>query len=150
MKRLFVIAPLLVLVGCAQNRSPNSYSVGSVGMVNRTIAGTVISARGVDISGTSALGGTAGAAVGATAGSALGGGVRSNIVGAVGGAVIGGIAGAAIESSATKQTGMEYVVETENGNLMTIVQGKDPLFTQGSKVLVLYGNPSRIITDPRH
>lgn len=105
---------------------------------------------GVDISGTSALGGTAGAAVGATAGSALGGGVRSNIVGAVGGAVIGGIAGAAIESSATKQTGMEYVVETENGNLMTIVQGKDPLFTQGSKVLVLYGNPSRIITDPRH
>ncbi len=106
--------------------------------------------RGVDISGTSALGGTAGAAVGATAGSALGGGVRSNIVGAVGGAVIGGIAGAAIESSATKQTGMEYVVETENGNLMTIVQGKDPLFTQGSKVLVLYGNPSRIITDPRH
>ena len=143
MKRLFVIAPLLVLVGCAQNISPNSYSVGSVGMVNRTIAGTVIS-------GTSALGGTAGAAVGATAGSALGGGVRSNIVGAVGGAVIGGIAGAAIESSATKQTGMEYVVETENGNLMTIVQGKDPLFTQGSKVLVLYGNPSRIITDPRH
>ena len=105
---------------------------------------------GVDISGTSALGGTAGAAVGVTAGSALGGGVRSNIVGAVGGAVIGGIAGAAIESSATKQTGMEYVVETENGNLMTIVQGKDPLFTQGSKVLVLYGNPSRIITDPRH
>lgn len=72
MKRLFVIAPLLVLVGCAQNISPNSYSVGSVGMVNRTIAGTVISA-GVDISGTSALGGTAGAAVGATAGSALGG-----------------------------------------------------------------------------
>ena len=61
MKRLFVIAPLLVLVGCAQNISPNSYSVGSVGMVNRTIAGTVISARGVDISGTSALGGTAGA-----------------------------------------------------------------------------------------
>lgn len=105
---------------------------------------------GVDISGTSALGGTAGAAVGATAGSALGRGVRSNIVGAVGGAVIGGIAGAAIESSATKQTGMEYVVETENGNLMIIVQGKDPLFTQGSKVLVLYGNPSRIITDPRH
>lgn len=63
--------------------------------------------------------------MGATAGSALGGGVRSNIVGAVGGAVIGGIAGAAIESSATKQTGMEYVVETENGNLMTIVQGEE-------------------------
>ncbi|MFP1483069.1 hypothetical protein ACLB1S_08405 [Escherichia coli] len=72
------------------------------------------------------------------------------VTGAVGGAVIGGIAGAAIESSATKQTGMQYVVETENGNLMTIVQGKDPLFTQGSKVLVLSGNPSRIITDPRH
>lgn len=105
---------------------------------------------GVDISGTSALGGTAGSCRGGNRWFCAWWGVRSNIVGAVGGAVIGGIAGAAIESSATKQTGMEYVVETENGNLMTIVQGKDPLFTQGSKVLVLYGNPSRIITDPRH
>ena len=63
--------------------------------------------------------------------------------------MVGGVAGAAIESSATRQKGMEYVVETENGNLMTIVQGLEPVFAVRQKVLVLYGSPSRLIVDPR-
>lgn len=150
MKRAALIIALALLSGCAQNISPNSYSVGSVGMVNRSIAGVIISARPVDIRGTAGLGGTAGAAAGAAAGSAIGGGTRANIVGAIGGAVVGGLTGAALEASATKQTGMEYVVETENGNLMTVVQGGAPVFVEGNKVLVLYGSPSRIIADPRH
>jgi outer membrane lipoprotein SlyB len=74
---------------------------------------------------------------------------RSNIVGAIGGAIIGGIAGSAIEANATKQKALEYVVETENGNLMSIVQGNDIVFAEGQKVLVLYGSPSRLIADPR-
>ena len=150
MRRVALITMLTLLGGCAQDISPNSYSVGSVGMVNRSIAGTIISARPVDIRGTSALGGAAGTAAGAAAGSAIGGGTRSNIVGAIGGAVVGGLTGAALEASATKQTGMEYVIETENGNLMTVVQGNTPLFVEGNKILVLYGSPSRIIADPRH
>ncbi len=42
------------------------------------------------------------------------------------------------------------VVQTENGNLMTVVQGPDPVFSTGMRVLVLYGSPSRIIADPRN
>ena len=141
---------LIALGGCAHNISPQTYSVGSVGQVNRTVSATVISAREVDIAGTAGIGGSAGTAAGAVAGSAAGGNsTRGNIVGAIGGAVIGGLAGAAIESNATKQKGVEYVVETENGNLMTIVQGTDSIFVTGDKVLVLYGSPSRLITDPR-
>ncbi len=143
------LASSLALTGCAPDISPDSYSVGSVGAVNRTIAGTVISARSVDIRGTAGAGGTVGAATGGVVGSGLGHGTRANIVGAIGGAVVGGIAGAAVESSATKQKGMEYVIQTENGNLMTIVQGSTPPFVAGNKVLVLYGSPSRIIADPR-
>jgi len=83
-------------------------------------------------------------------GSAVGGNnMRGNIVGAIGGAIIGGLAGAAIEGNATKQKGMEYVVETENGNLMTIVLGIDPIFVARQKVLVIYGSSSRMIADPR-
>lgn len=149
MIRIYLLCLPLLLTGCVQDVSPNSYSVGSVGEVNRTVAGTVISVREVDIRGTTSLGGTTGALAGATAGSALGGGTRSNIVGALGGAVVGGLAGAAIEASATKQKGMEYVIQTTNGNLMTIVQGNSPIFVMGNKVLVLYGSPSRIIPDPR-
>ncbi|MBT9461719.1 MAG: hypothetical protein IV084_08685 [Rugosibacter sp.] len=141
---------IITLVGCATNISPKTYSVGSVGQINRTVSATIISAREVDVAGTTGLGGGTGSALGAVAGSGAGGNSsRGNIAGAIGGAVIGGLAGAAIEANATKQKGMEYVVETENGNLMTIVQGTDPVFAAGQKVLVLYGSPSRLIADPR-
>lgn len=141
---------IITLVGCATNISPKTYSVGSVGQINRTVSATIISAREVDVAGTTGLGGGTGSALGAVAGSGAGGNSsRGNIAGAIGGAVIGGLAGAAIEANATKQKGMEYVVETENGNLMTIVQGTEPVFAAGQKVLVLYGSPSRLIADPR-
>jgi outer membrane lipoprotein SlyB len=138
------------IAGCASNVSPSTYSVGSVGQVNRTVAATVISVRAIGIAGTTALGGTAGAATGAVAGSTIGGNnAQANIVGAIGGAIVGGLIGASVEANATKQTGMEYVVETENGNLMTIVQGSDSIFIVGQRVLVLYGSPARLIVDPR-
>ena len=146
---LFGIAAFSLL-GCTSNISPKTYSVGSVGQVNRSIAATIISSREIDVAGSSGVGGTAGAATGAVIGSGAGGSdARTNIVGAIGGAVIGGLAGSAIQSNATKQKGMEYVVETENGNLMTIVQGIEPVFSEGQRVLVLYGSPSRLIADPR-
>jgi len=149
MIRVSLVVAITLLAGCASNISPNAYAPSSVGQVNRSIAATIISVRDVDVSGTSGTGATVGVAAGATAGSAIGGGARSNILGAIGGAVIGGLAGAAAEASATKQTAVEYVVQTSNGNLMTIVQGSDPRFEEGYSVLVLYGSPSRIIADPR-
>lgn len=135
--------------GCASNISPKTYSVGSVGQVNRTISATIISVREVDVAGTTGLGAGVGATAGGVAGSSIGSGSRENLIGAIAGAVVGGIAGAAIEGGATQQKGMEYVVETENGNLMTIVQGITTIFREGQKVLVLYGSPSRVIADPR-
>ena len=102
------------------------------------------------MSGTGGVGGVAGAAAGAVAGSAVGGNNnRGNIIGAIGGAIVGGLAGAALEANATRQKGMEYVVETENGNLMTIAQGVGGPFLVGANILVLYGSPARIIADPR-
>jgi len=142
-------AVIIALVGCKSNISPNTYSVGSVGQVNRTVSAVVISVREIDVSGTAGVGGGAGTAAGAVAGSNMGSDGRDHLLGAIGGAVVGGLAGAAIEGNATKQKGMEYVVETENGNLMTIVQGSDVVFAEGQKVLVLYGSPSRLISDPR-
>jgi outer membrane lipoprotein SlyB len=146
---LIGLAAISLFSGCASNVSPQSYSVGSVGQVNRTVSATVISAREIVIAGTTGVGGTAGTAMGAVAGSAVGGNSRGNIIGAIGGAVVGGLAGASIEANATTQKGMEYVVETTNGNLMTIAQGVDPIFAVGEAVLVLYGSPSRLISDPR-
>lgn len=50
MRSFFSLAiAIILLAGCASQTSPQTYSSGSVGQVNRTIAGQVISAREVDI-----------------------------------------------------------------------------------------------------
>ena len=140
---------LALLSGCAPDVSPDSYGVGSVGNVNRAVRGHVVSVRVVNINGTSGTGALAGGAAGAAAGSALGGSgsTRTNIVGAIGGAVAGSVIGGAVEAGATKQTGYEYVVETQNGALLTIVQSDDTPLAEGTNVIVLYGARSRLIAD---
>jgi outer membrane lipoprotein SlyB len=140
---------VLAVSGCVANVSPDTYSVGSVGQINRTVAGIVVSARQVTIDGTTGNGALAGGGAGAIAGSSIDGGGRANAIGAIGGAVVGSIAGAAIEHGVSQQVGMEYVVQTVNGNMMTIVQGVAPAFTIGRAVLILYGSPARLIADPR-
>ncbi len=145
---LFLFAALL-LAGCVTNVNPDSYSVGAVGQVNRTIAGVIVSARAVEISGTTGVGGATGALAGGVAGSAIGSGGRAHALGAIGGAVAGALVGAAIEKGVTNQAGIEYVVQTENDNLITLVQGAEPVYQIGDHVMVLYGNRSRIVADPR-
>lgn len=93
------------------------------------------------------MGATAGASAGGVAGSQIGSSAEANIIGAIGGAVIGGIAGAAAEDAASRQMGIEYVVEATNGALLTVVQGADVPLSVGQKVLVIYGEQSRVIAD---
>ena len=147
--RVAAIASVIVMTACQPRISADSYAIGSVGQVNRTVRGVVISARAVNVSGTqSGLGAGAGALTGGIAGSAIGSGARANAVGAVAGALVGGIAGAVIEESASRQIGMEYVVQTDNGALLTIVQGSELPLSVGQKVLAIYGTQSRVIADP--
>lgn len=137
-----------LLAGCQRNVSPDTYSIGSVGQVNRATRAVVISARAVNISGTqSGLGAMTGAAAGGIGGSQIGrgGGAAAAVLAGV---VIGGIAGAMAEEAATGQLGTEYVVSTENGLLMTLVQGPTPYFPMGQKVLVIYGGQSRLVAAP--
>ena len=143
---LLIMGLAVPLSACAPDISPDSYSIGSVGQVNRAVSGVILSARPVAIQGTrSGLGAGAGALAGGTAGSTIGGSTEANIIAAVGGAVIGGITGAAVEESATQQTGMEYVVETDNGALVTVVQGDEMPLAAGLRVLVIYGTRARVI-----
>lgn len=150
MKRaLYALAAAAVLAGCASATDPSTYSVGSVGQVNRSVPGTVISARVIRIDAISGAGGSVGGMTGAVAGSSIGGSARANVVGAIGGAVVGAVIGSAIEHSNSQQQGMEYVINTSNNSLMTVAQGLDPAFKEGDKVIILYGSPARVIKDPR-
>ena len=144
-----ILAAAILMIGCANRTDPSTYSVGSVGQVNRSVPGKVISARAVRIDGNTGTGGAIGGATGAVAGSGIGGSGRANAVGAIGGAVVGALIGAAIEQGSSQREGIEYVISTENGNLMTITQQAEVRFSEGDKVIILYGNPSRVISDPR-
>ena len=136
-------------VSCKPNISPDSYSVGSVGQVNRVVRGVIVSARAVAISGTNTgIGAGAGAIAGGAGGSAIGGSTEANIAAGVAGAVVGGLIGAMTEQEMTRQTGMEYVIEAENGALITIVQGDESPLGVGEKVLVMYGGRARVIKSP--
>jgi hypothetical protein len=76
--------------------------------------------------------------VGAGAGSYVGNG-SGQIWAAGAGLLAGAIAGAAAEQAAANSTGVEYVVTTEQGKTMTIVQNMNPgdvLLPTGSRVMV--------------
>ncbi len=146
---LLLIAALGLVAGCTQNINPDTYSVEGAGKVNKTVPGVIVSSRKVSVAGTNSTGKTVGVLAGAAAGSAIGGGTRSHILGAIGGALLGGIAGGAIEEGVTSQGGIEYVVQTEGGSLVTLTQGPSPVFSKGQKVLILYGSKARIIADER-
>lgn len=140
-----VLVMALMMVACTQNISPDSYSVDSVGSVTHSVPGTIVSFRPVNVEGTNQAGGLVGTLAGGVAGSAIGGNSRANALGAIGGAVIGALAGSAIEKGVTSQSGIEYIVKTETGELLTLVQGPSPAFTVGQKVMILYGKRARII-----
>ena len=137
----------LLASACTTNINPDTYTVGSTQRAQRSVSGVIVSARPVNVQGTSQTGTLIGAAAGGVAGSAIGGGTRANILGALGGAVLGGIAGNMVEKGITNQTGVEYTVRTNNGENITLVQGTSPTFAVGQKVLIVYGKEARIIAD---
>ena len=144
--KIFLALPLAAMVAaCGPSYSPDSYESGAVGQVSRVERGVVESVRVVDIKHKTGVGGLAGAGIGAAAGSTVGDGA-GGVAGAIGGALIGGLIGNSIEKSAKKKQGFEYLIRTDDGQLVTIVQGGEPLGIN-APVLILYGRTSRVVLD---
>ena len=142
----FLFFPLaLFLCSFTSRIGANEYSVSGTGQVNRALRGTIISVRQVNVESENGAGTLIGAAAGGVAGSTIGSGSTANILGAIGGAVVGGIAGDAAQGALSKQMAYEYVIQLDNGSLVTITQGTDNLLTPGQKCIIIYGNPSRVI-----
>ena len=129
----FVIALILpvmaVLAGCASQIGANQYDSAAVGSVNRARAGTIVSVRAITVADSD---NSLGTAIGGIAG----------VLGAVGGALVGGAAGNLAQRGLSKQSGYEYVVQLDNGGLVTVTQGSDVLMAVGQRCMVLYGSGS--------
>lgn len=151
-KSLLTIALIAVMAaGCGPSLAPGMYTTGGAGQVNRVIAGKVVSVQPVQISANSS--GVAGTVVGGLAGGILGSTIghgTGSALAALGGAVAGGVLGNAAENHLTQQQGLEYVVKTKDGSMVSVVQGPTPVFYRGQHVLVEYGDQARIIPDPNY
>lgn len=146
--RVGVIASLSLLAACAPNISPDNYNIASMSGAENVVHGRIVSMRIVQVQGdNNGVGGLAGAVAGGALGSAIGGGTRANVVGAVGGAVAGGLLGNVIQKGVSKTTGVQYIVKTTSGKTLAVVQSPQPALSVGQRVLVILGNPARVIAD---
>lgn len=150
---MILTLPLALFVGaCGQSMSPNSYEARSVGQVNRVERGTIESYRWVQIQKSdSGVGTLAGAGIGAAAGSTIGSGRgrgAENVIGAIGGALLGGLIGNSIEKSGSKKGGFEYLIRTESGALVSLVQADSNPLPEGAPVVIMFsGTRSRVVFD---
>ena len=136
---IFQIIVLCSLAGCAKPPGMSQYMADEVGRSTMVDFGTIITSRTVGITGkNSGTGALIGGAAGLGAGSAVGNG-NGQLVAAGIGLVAGAIAGAATEQAVNDSTGVEYVVTTENGDTLTVVQNinkGDVILPTGSRVMV--------------
>lgn len=151
-RTLLALPAALLLAACGASHSPNSYDSRAVGQVNRVERGTIESYRWVQIERRgSGVGTVAGAGIGAAAGSTVGSGRgrgAENVIGAIGGALIGGLIGNSIEKSGSKRGGFEYLIRTDSGALVSIVQEDTSPLPEGAPVVIMFGGAqSRVVFD---
>lgn len=142
---LLAVCGLFLLGGCRSNINADHYSVNQTGRVSTVSQCTVLSVRYVGVNSDSGAGTLIGSVAGGVAGSTIGRGSAANTLGAVGGALLGGLVGDMAEQGLSSQTGVEYVVRLDNGQVISITQGTQGALGVGQRCLVLFGNPSRII-----
>jgi outer membrane lipoprotein SlyB len=142
-----VLASTFMLGGCARNISPNTYTGNDVGVVSIVKPGVIISKRTITINNDTGIGMLSGATAGGAAGSMIGGNTATNVVGAVGGVVVGGIVGNAVDKAINTHQGYEYIIKLDAGPTISVVQEQQLQFNVNQRVLVIYGEMTRIVAD---
>jgi outer membrane lipoprotein SlyB len=152
MHRTACCVALMVSVAACSHPSGTTYGDREVGHTIETAQASVVSSRVVDVAGEPGfIGAGAGAAVGAAGGGLAVNGPASLLV-----AIVGGLVGAGIGYMAEKQIGdrdgIEYVLQMDDGRLVTLVQNREddeqPL-PDGTPVLVqLNGQYTRVMAHP--
>lgn len=140
MKQIVLLAiGALLCTSCARQISSDVYASRQVGEVSTTYAGTIKSVRQVMVQNgeqleDNGLGIAGGGIAGGVIGNAVG---RGNFAPTAAGAIVGAVAGSFLEKKLKEQNALEYIVQLDNGALMTVVQGEDQVFNIGQPVYVL-------------
>lgn len=142
-----VLIGSLALSGCARQISPDVHTGPAAGETMQTYEGTIQNVRFVEIQESDTvegnktgqlLGGIAGGVAGARFGDGAG-----RALAVLGGAILGSVVGAFTEQEIKRQPAIEYIVRTDTGQLLTIVQGVSPQMSAGQHVFVQQGSRGR-------
>jgi outer membrane lipoprotein SlyB len=148
-KTLIAAVAALSLAACATS-SPDVVQRHEAQRMSQVQDATVLSVRPVTIDGSqSGTGAVTGGVLGGVAGSTRSSG-REQAAIAVVGAVAGAVIGNTIERAATKEDGVEILVQLRNGERRAIVQGKgNEVLTPGDPViLVTSAGKTRVMRAP--
>lgn len=147
---LFLLPGLLplILAGCSQGYSPNTYASNAAQEEASVQRGVIIGVRPVLISANGTVGAAAGGAVGGVAGAQVSGGPMVTALGAVGGALVGGIGGSAAQQAIADAKGWEYIVQESGDKLVSVTQTSKTALAVGLHVLVISDTQqARIVPD---
>jgi outer membrane lipoprotein SlyB len=130
-------AALLSLGACATS-SPDVVGRYDTQRMSTVIDAVVLNTRPVTVDGSqSGIGAVTGSAIGGIAGSSVGGSRDAMVVGVIG-AVIGGVIGNATERAATREEGLEILVQLRNGDRRSVVQARaTETFAAGDPVILI-------------
>lgn len=129
--KMVAVVGLLSVVACSvpTQQTGTSYSRDEARAIQEVQLGKIIDARAVMIEGTkTGIGSMVGGAVGAIAGA----GVDDGRTGEVAAVIVGtaaAVLGAKAESAMTKAQGMEYTIQLDHGEVISVVQAVDPNLT---------------------
>ena len=138
---ILAIPALLAFAACTADIGANQYDSSSVGSVTRALKGKIVSVRSITVRDDDrSTGTTIGGVAGGVAGSQIGKGATAGVLGAVGGALIGGVAGNLAQSGLSSQSGYEYIIQLDNGGVVSVTQGDDVVLGVGQPCMVIYGN----------
>jgi outer membrane lipoprotein SlyB len=149
---MILLAIPVLFTSCAQQISSDVYASRQVGEVSMTYAGVIRSMREIRVEQgenleDNGLGIAGGGIAGGVAGSALG---KGNFAPTAAGAIVGAVAGSLLEKKMKQQMAMEYVVQLDNGDLVTVVQGRDQAFQLNQPVYVLVSHSGRSRITPQY
>ena len=135
-----ILISAMAVTGCARQISSGSYEGVAAGETVQTWEGVIQSARQVQIQEQDTLEGNKtgqllGGLAGGVAGARFGDGV-GRLLASAGGAIAGAFAGALVEQEIKRQPAMEYIIRSDRGDLVTMVQGMDNVLVVGQRVYV--------------
>ncbi|MGB0965509.1 MAG: glycine zipper 2TM domain-containing protein [Litorivicinus sp.] len=146
--RIFFLAMMMALTGCATSLSGDVYSRDEARRTQQVEYGRIDEVRPVIIEGTqTGAGSAAGAAIGAIAGSGVSSGDRESRIGAVLIGAAGAVVGNKAEEALTQAQGLEMILTLDSGRVLSVVQEVASVdeFLPGQRIkLIGSGKNSRV------